>query len=192
MYVPIVEAANMYLSQWTWLDFLCIGIILTSMAFAILKGFMREIISLIALIAGFVLAVLYYSALGRQLAPLCRTDAVADLIGFMIIFLGFILIGAITAFLVNRLIKSSSMEWIDRLLGALFGLIRGWIIASILVLALVAFPINENLLARSFLAPYFIFGARAAVLVVPQDMKSKFYEQYKKVLQAWNKKGGAK
>jgi hypothetical protein len=42
------------------------------------------------------------------------------------------------------------------------------------------------MMAQSVLAPYLLAGARAAVLLVPQSLKTKFNEQYKKILQAWN------
>jgi membrane protein required for colicin V production len=181
----------MQLSQWTFLDFLFAVIILVSTVFALMKGLVREVISLVALIGGFTLAVLYYRVPAGWLAEFSRTESVADLLGFLIIFIGFILLGAIAAFLVNRFVKAASLKWIDRLLGAIFGLLRGWVISSILVVALIAFPVRENLMARSFLAPFLLAGARTAVLMVPQGLKEKFTEQYKKVLQNWNKSRSA-
>ena len=181
----------MQLSQWTFLDFLFAVIILVSTFFALMKGLVREIISLVSLIAGFVLAVLYYRIPASWVAEYSRTESVADLLGFLIIFTGIILIGAIAAFLVNRFVKAASLKWIDRLLGAIFGLLRGWAISSILVVALIAFPVRENLIARSFLAPFLLAGARTAVYMVPQSLKDKFNEQYKKVLQTWNKNRSA-
>ncbi len=176
----------MYMNQWTFMDFLFASIVLVSTIFALTKGLGREVISLVALIGGFVLAVFYYRIPARVLADFSRTESVANLIGFIMIFLGCILIGAIAAFLFNRFIKAASLEWIDRLLGGIFGLLRGWAVSSILVLALIAFPVREDLLAHSFLAPYLLAGARTAVFLVPEDLKKKFNDQYQKVLRSWN------
>jgi membrane protein required for colicin V production len=176
----------MHPSQWTFLDFLFAGIILLSTGFALFKGLVREIISLVALIGGFVLAVLYYQVPAARLVEFSRTEALANLIGFLIIFIGCILIGIIASFLVNRFIKAASLKWIDRVLGGIFGFLRGWAISSILVLAIIAFPIRENTMARSVLAPFLLAGARAAVLLVPQVLKDQFNEHYRKVLETWN------
>jgi membrane protein required for colicin V production len=176
----------MQLSQWTAIDFAFAGIILISTVFALTKGLVREIISLAALIGGFTLAVLYYSIPASRLTEYCRNDSVASFIGFMIIFLGCIIAGAIASFIVNRFVKAASLAWIDRLLGGIFGLLRGWTISSILVVAIIAFPIQENLLGRSVLAPFMLAGARAAVLLVPKNLKDRFNEQYNKALQSWN------
>jgi uncharacterized membrane protein required for colicin V production len=88
--------------------------------------------------------------------------------------------------MVNRFIKMTSLEWIDRLMGGIFGFLRGWAISSVIALALIAFPVRQETLARSLFAPYLLAGARAAVLLVPQDLKLKFNEEYHKILQAWN------
>jgi membrane protein required for colicin V production len=181
----------MQLSQWTFLDYVCVCIVLVSIGLAVTKGLVREIVSLVALIGGFILAVLYYHSLGSVLAEFCKTEEISSFVAFLMIFVGCLLVGAIVSFLMNRFMKAASIKWIDRILGGIFGLLRGWAIASILVLALIAFPLREQLIPQSVLAPYLLAGARAAALMVPQDLKDKFYEQYKKALKNWNQKKGA-
>lgn len=174
------------MSQWTYLDYLCAFIIVLSTGFALTKGLVREIISLVALVGGLILAALYYPSLARLFIDYSRSEAVAGWLGFMIIFLSCILAGAIVSFFVNRFVKMASLQWVDRLLGGLFGFLRGWAVASIIVLALVAFPVRPEAVSRSHLAPYLLAGARAAVLIVPHDLKDKFYQEYQKVLRVWN------
>jgi len=176
----------MHFGNWTVLDFTFVLTILISIILAMRKGLARELISLAALIGGFILAVLYYPSVGFRFSEYTRTDGIAQLIAFLTIFLGTLLIGAVAAFLVNRFVKSASLEWVDRLLGALYGFIRGWAISSVIVLALIAFPIRHDTLARSYLAPFLLAGARGAVLLVPRTLKDQFYAEYQKVLQAWN------
>jgi membrane protein required for colicin V production len=170
----------------TYLDVLFIAIILISTICALFKGLVREIISLAALILGFVLAVFYYPIPAGKILEFCRTEAIANLFGFLIIFLGCILLGAITSFIVNRFVKAAALKWADRLMGAIFGLVRGWILSSIMVVALIAFPIRDDLMAHSVMAPYLLAGARIIVHITPQGLKNKFNEQYQKVLKTWN------
>jgi membrane protein required for colicin V production len=183
--------AKMHFTQWTFLDFIFAGIILISILFALRKGLTREIASLIALIGGFFLAALYYPVAAKKLTYFSRTETIANLLGFMAIFVGCILIGAVISFLINRFMKKASLQWFDRVLGGVFGLIRGWAIASILVIGIIAFPINLNLMARSVLAPYLLAGARAGVSMVPQSLKNQFDQQYRKVREIWNQNRSA-
>jgi membrane protein required for colicin V production len=182
----------MQLSQWSFLDVLFIIILLVSIIFALMKGLARELISLAALIGGFILAVLYYYIPAGMFKEFSKTEAIANLIGFVIIFFGCILIGAIVSFFVNRFIKAAALKWFDRLLGGVFGLLRGWAIASMLVVALIAFPIRDDFMARSVLAPYLLAGARIAVYCVPQKLKDQFNEQYLKALHTWSQTRSAK
>lgn len=179
-------------SHWTILDIIFSVIILVSTGFALIKGLMRELISLVALIGGFLLAAFYYQAAARPFLDLAKTEAVAELIGFLAIFLATILIGAVAAWVVNRFVKMASLEWIDRLLGGVFGFLRGWAVCSVIALALVAFPVRQEALARSVLTPYLLAGARAAILLVPGSLKLKFNEEYQKVLKTRNQDRGAR
>jgi len=173
-------------------DILFTGIILISTISALFKGLVRETISLAAIVIGFMLAVFFYRLPAGKLLEFCRTESIANLLGFLIIFLGCILLGTITAFLVNRFVKAASLKWADRLMGAIFGFVRGWIVSSILVVALIAFPIRDNLMASSTLAPYLLAGARILVHMTPQGLKEKFNEQYQKVLKTWNESRNSK
>ena len=74
-----MEERPMHLSQWTALDFLFALIILVSTIFALTKGLVREIISLVVLIGGFALAALFIPSLplvwpnsaGRNPSQIC-------------------------------------------------------------------------------------------------------------------------
>jgi len=176
----------MHWSQWTFLDIVFVVIVLVSTIFALRKGLAREVISVISLIGGFFLAAYYYPATARWFMDWTKTSALADLIGFILIFVACLLIGAVASFFVNRFIKMASLEWADRLMGAVFGFLRGWAVCSVLALALIVFPVRQETLASSVFAPYLLAGARAAVLLVPQELKAKFYDEYQKILQSWN------
>jgi membrane protein required for colicin V production len=176
----------MQLSDWTALDYLFVTILLVSTVFALLRGFVREIICLAGLVAGFLLAAWYYPLLAARLLDYARNETVANLEAFLIIFLTCYLLGAVTTFVVRRMVKKASLQWIDRLLGGVFGVLRGWAVACTIVLALIAFPVREGLVEQSFFAPYLLAGARAAIVAAPKDLKGKFNEQYKKILQSWN------
>jgi membrane protein required for colicin V production len=172
--------------RWTSLDLVFGLIIALSTGLAITKGLVREIISLVALVGGLVLAAFYYPVPAVWFNDLSRSETVSHLLGFMIIFLGSLAAGAVISFTVNKFVKMAKLQWMDRLLGGVFGFLRGWAIASVIVLALIAFPVRPDAVPRSNLAPYLLAGARAAVLIVPGDLKAKFYDHYKNVLEAWN------
>jgi membrane protein required for colicin V production len=176
----------MFFGQLTYLDLIFIGIIAISTIVALWKGLAREIISLVALIAGFVLAVCFYQVPAAKLAEFSSTESIANLLSFLMIFIGCIVVGIILSFMVNRFLKAAALKGIDRFFGAIFGFIRGWAISLVLVIALVSFPLRDDMMAKSFLAPFLLGGAQAIVLLVPQNLKDEFNMHYKKVLNTWN------
>jgi uncharacterized membrane protein required for colicin V production len=75
-------------------------------------------------------------------------------------------------------LKKLKVKWLDRLLGGIFGFLRGYLINSVIFLALTAFPVRKSLLLQSSLADFFLAGARILVIFIPEDLKLKFFEAY--------------
>jgi membrane protein required for colicin V production len=86
------------------------------------------------------------------------------------------------------MLEAVHLKWFDRLLGAAFGLIRGWLIGAVLFLMLTAFPVQLESVKNARLAPYLLSGARALALVTPSPLKAKFLEGYRKVEKYWRER----
>src|SRR5205823_10057694 len=95
-------------------------------------------------------------------------------LAFSVIFLGTLLVGALIIWLITRVMKFAKLQWFDRLLGAAFGFIRGWVLAAVLLLGLTAFDVQTERIRNSELAPYFLPGARVIAVVTPFDLKARF------------------
>jgi membrane protein required for colicin V production len=66
------------------------------------------------------------------------------------------------------------LRWFDRVLGGLFGVIRGALIVTVLVMAMASFGPGSKRLADSRLGPYFLVIGRGAVWVAPYELRAKF------------------
>jgi membrane protein required for colicin V production len=106
-------------------------------------------------------------------------------LGFSLIFLGTILIGTIITLLIGRFMKFAKLQWADRLLGAAFGFIRGWVISAMILLALTAFEVQTERVRNSQLAPYFLPGSRAIAVITPYELKAKFLVGYRALERWW-------
>jgi membrane protein required for colicin V production len=169
----------------TVLDWICVVILVASIVSSIIKGFAREAISLASVVVGLLLASWFYHWAGNFYLTFVKTEDIAWLLGFFTIFAGCVLAGSLISWLTNRLIKMASLAWFDRLLGAAFGLIRGWLVGSVLFLMLTAFPIKLNRVEKAQLAPYLLAGARVLAVVTPKQLKAKFLEGYRQVEKLW-------
>jgi membrane protein required for colicin V production len=175
------------MNTWNWLDWALAGVVLVSTVTAVAKGFVRELISLAALVAGLVVAALYYERAASWFQDLTISHQAAEGIGFLVLFLGVLIVGAIVSSLARKLIRTAGLQWFDRSLGALFGLLRGLLVDSVLLMVLVAFAIKVDSVQRSVLAPYVTAGARVLVLAMPDELKTQFREGFEKFRAAVNR-----
>ena len=65
--------------------------------------------------------------------------AIANLIGFFVILVGVLIVGAIVGRILAKFFKWVGLSWLDRLLGGAFGVVRGFVIAAAMVTVLLAF-----------------------------------------------------
>src|SRR5262245_10919083 len=100
-----------------------------------MKGFVREILGLITVIVGVLAAAWFHRRVASLFKDVVRTENLALFLGFSLIFVATIIVGFVVIVLVARFMKFAKLQWADRLLGAAFGFIRGWMIGAVLLLA---------------------------------------------------------
>jgi membrane protein required for colicin V production len=179
------------MAHFNWLDWILAAIVLISVAAAILKGFVAELISLASVVAGLIVAASSYQRVAPWFEDLARSHEIALGIGFLTLFLGTLLAGAVILALARKLIQKAELQWFDRFLGGIFGLVRGVLVDSILLLALVAFSIKGEVVQQSTLAPYITTGSRLLALAMPDEVKSDFrqsFEKFRRTLAETDKK----
>ena len=168
-----------------WVDYLLLGVVVFSTGISLWKGFLRDMASVISAVVALVVAALGYEWAGRLFEDLTRDQEVARGIGFLSLFFGVLLLGAIVAFLLRKLFTVSGLSWFDHFLGGIFGVLRGILVGSVFLLILTAFEIKQTAVAKSRLSPYFIVCARGLVLVMPEELRTKFragYYKFRRVL----------
>ena len=175
-----------FLAELSVLDWMVFAILVTSVVSSIRSGFTREAISFGSTVAGLLLAAWFYPVVGEFFLPYVMTHDIASLLGFLLIFLSTLLLGAVTSRLVKKILQVASLEWYDRLLGAAFGIVRAWLVGAVLFLMLTAFPVNLESVQNARLAPYLLAGARVLVIVTPSSVKTKFVESYQKIERLWS------
>jgi membrane protein required for colicin V production len=115
----------------TWLDFLLLGVMMISGLLAMIRGFMREILSIAAWAAAAVATILLYN----RLLPVAKANIPNDMLaaGAVIggVFLITLLLVSIITVRVSDMILDSRIGALDRTLGFLFGLARGLIIVVV-------------------------------------------------------------
>jgi membrane protein required for colicin V production len=170
---------------WNWLDWIMAIILAGSIIMAIRKGLVRELISLAAVVVGIVVASLEYRRAGYWFQDLTKSQEIAWAAGFLTIFVLVLIAGAAVSLLTRFLIQQAGIEWFDRFLGGIFGLLRGLLIDSILLMVMMAFAVKPQAVQKSRLAPYVSTGARAMAYLMPRNLRNSFYQEFQKLRQAY-------
>lgn len=123
----------------TLLDGILVVIMLISAILAMIRGFSREVLSIVSWIAAAVAAALFYKALSPTVAstiPIASNPLVADAIAAVAIFLVVLIIVSYLTMLLADLIIDSRIGVLDRTLGFIFGAARG---ALLVIITLMGF-----------------------------------------------------
>ena len=167
-----------------WFDIAILTVLLLSTLISLIRGFVKESISLATwLIAGFI-AVYYHQRLSEMIMPYFADMSISFInpsllsmaVAFAILFITTLIIGAIVNFMVGQLVSKTGLSGTDKLLGMIFGAARGVLIISIIVFAMLAyttFP-TQPWWQDSLLVDYFKEISVMLKDFMPQDLASRF------------------
>lgn len=172
------------------LDMAFLGILGVSLIYSTWKGFVRDIFSLVGILAGFLVAARFYPYGAAWLKPWVKTDWVAALVScgvlFLLTFLGVSLVGR----MLGRSLKLLKLGWLDRTAGFGFGLLKGVILCLGLFLALAnLLPSKTPVLEESRLAPMLLQAAKEVGKKLP-GQAGKWLRELG--VPGWDKDGGKK
>jgi membrane protein required for colicin V production len=175
-----------------WLDIALLAILGLSVVGGFVKGSARLVVGIVAAIMGLLCALWFGSATGAFLLPYVSYKGIANFIGFMLVLLGVMILGALLGKLLSVMLKWAGLSWLDRFLGAVFGLLRGLVFAIALVLALMAFSPRPppRAVVQSRLAPYVIEAARLCAYLAPRQVKDAVRDSCEKVRKTWAEAAG--
>lgn len=120
----------------TWLDVAVLGVMALSMAWGLWRGLVHEVISLAAWIVAFLAANWGAAPLAEVIPTRPPRPDWHVFVAFVTIFLVTLTLTTLVGLMLSRLAKKAGLGGLDRTLGGLFGLARGWVI--VLALALLA------------------------------------------------------
>ncbi len=157
------------------IDLLTIICLAGFLGMGIHKGLLKSISSLTALLLGIVLAK-RYAPLGSSLMESLKLPDSHGILGYVLIFIIFYLAIRIVFVFVQKLSRATGLSVIDRTLGGILGLIKGTLIAVIIITIMqLSLPPESVVIKESQAVPYSNRIVSSAGALVPQ----KIYAQLK-------------
>jgi len=115
----------------TLLDLILLVVMLISALLAMVRGFMREVLSIASWAAAAILTLYAYPKLKPVVLQYFSNDIVASAIAVGGVFLGTLLVVSVITIKISDTILDSRVGALDRTLGFLFGLARGLVIVVV-------------------------------------------------------------
>lgn len=140
------------------IDYIIIGIIAFSILVSLLRGFVREVLSLGSWVVAFIVASQFYPYLAAYLTQI-ESMYIRNGTAIGILFVLTVIVGAIVNYVISQLVDKTGLSGTDRVLGAIFGLVRGALIVAALLFFMDTFTNFEQTdwWKESQLIPYFGF-----------------------------------
>lgn len=157
----------------TLIDWLIVFVVLVSVLSATKKGFFLEVFSLAGLILGLVLASWNYQRLLPWMSHFIHSRPAAEAVSFLLIALGVMLLAGILGRVIRWSVHSIGLGWVDRFFGALFGVIKGFVLVTIAVLVIAAFFPQASWFRHSRLAPCFLTAAHHVSIEAPAGLERR-------------------
>ncbi|MEI8363124.1 MAG: CvpA family protein [Betaproteobacteria bacterium] len=117
----------------TSFDYIVLSIIGLSVVLSVMRGLVREVLAIMGWLAAFYVARTYASQILPMMPANIPTEPLRVLAAFLVLFLATLLVVSLLAIALTAIFKTIGLGWINRLLGAIFGLARGVLIVCIVV-----------------------------------------------------------
>ncbi|MGH9669401.1 MAG: CvpA family protein [Terriglobales bacterium] len=160
----------------TALDWLILLIVGASVLLALSQGFIVELFSMGGAVLGLLGAAWGYPVLTPLFQNFVKLTPLAQLLSFLTIFFVLFLAMGVTGRMLSRAAKETGMRWADRVMGAAFGLVRGIVVAAVLVLAFATFYPEARIVADSAFGRHLLGLARAASWLAPAEVRERFHQ----------------
>jgi membrane protein required for colicin V production len=163
-----------------WLDIALAAVVLLAVIIGLVKGFIRELVGLIVIVLGIVIAARFYGPVASFAAKFIKNPTAASFVGFLLIFLAVLIAGGFVAGLIAKATKGS-LGFVNHILGGVIGCLEGVLVAGAVVFALLAFPVNKSALMGSKLAPLVYQVTKTVVQFIPQELKDQIKTAYENI-----------
>jgi len=157
------------------LDFIILGVIAFSAIVSIFRGFVRELMSIVTWVIAFAVAWHFGQSLVVLLTPYIHNPVLRYPIAFISLFVITMILGGLLNYLLGQLVDKTGLSGTDRVLGLLFGLLRGVLIVGVMLLVLRLTPAPQQAWWRNAqLLPIFMPVELWLQNFLPKDQQSNF------------------
>lgn len=130
--------------MFNWADYTVIAVVAFSGLMSLIRGFVREALSLATWIIAIWIGIKYATIMGGVLAPYIKSVSLRTPVGFTVLFIAVLIIGALINFIIGTVVDKTGLGPTDRVIGTVFGVARGILLVAVLLLLAQMTPMPDN------------------------------------------------
>ncbi len=139
-----------------WIDVSVLAVVLLSVLIGVMRGFIKEALSLLNWGLAVTGSIYFHDISESYLSKFIDSLPVRSVVAYGVVFLVILVTGSIISHLISFIVKKSGLGGTDRMLGILFGFIRGVLVCSICLIVVSFTPIKKQVIwQHSQALPYF-------------------------------------
>lgn len=138
------------------IDGIIVAVVVISALISITRGFVKEMLSLLSWLCGFIIARAFSGPLDGLLSSVIETPSLRYGISFAGLFIATLIVGALINHLVGELVDLTGLTGTDRVLGVVFGVARGLVLVTAIIYGLQFMSFHQDpWWQESWLIPHF-------------------------------------
>lgn len=126
-----------------WLDIVILSVIGLSALISLVRGFAKEALSLVIWFAAFYIASEYYAKLAVYFSNI-KDEMFRNGSAIAVLFIATLIVGAMVNYVISQLVNKTGLSGTDRILGVVFGALRGVLIVAAALFFMDAFTASPN------------------------------------------------
>lgn len=127
-----------------WIDWAVLAVIALSAAVGLIRGFVKEAVSTIMLVAAFWVAGQFYPQMATHITGV-KDEMLRNGLAMFILFIITLLVGAAISHLIGKIVNTVGLTGTNMVLGVIFGALRGILIVAVIVHGLSLFSLTKTI-----------------------------------------------
>lgn len=132
----MASTLELFVASLNWFDWVLCTLIIVSALYGLFRGFIKEAVTFTAWVLAIWVAYVYSPVLASYLEPYVETGSMRVALMVVFVFIAVLSSSSLIRKLLTTLIYKAGLAGLDSVLGSLFGLMRGGVLAMLLMILL--------------------------------------------------------
>lgn len=159
-----------------WVDITILSLAAVGALLGALSGLLWQVARLVTFCAALYAAIFLHAPVGNWITKRVIDDRVAArVLAYVTIFIAVYIVLFVATWLLEQTLKAARLKKMDRLLGALLGILKAFLIAGAVLMASSYYPLKplQESVRQSVCAPYVLKGMKLIVVGLPPEYVEK-------------------